>query len=189
MAGLLNSVPGAAPAPAPAAQGAPMQAQPSGSFKDPILQQIEAQLIAKLPPAIHSEYQSCVNAGMNAIYGPQTGSKIMAKIQASTNINADITTLIANVMAIIINEVIGKMPPQQRKKVEGSFFPALLAACTTLTCHAIDTCEQVGKLQSNPQVVAQIIQATATACLQKIGISPQHVQQIVAQSSANKGAQ
>ena len=204
MAGLLNSsiasagqgspqatppmAPGSAPGSIAPGKGFQSKATPSGAFKDPILKKIEAQLIAKLAPNLHSEYQSAVNAGLNIIYGKQMGSKIMSQFQSSQNPQADITKLIANVFATIINEVIGKMSPAKRQQYEGTFMPSLLAASATLTCHLLDTLEQMGKFQLNAQSAGQMIQVTSFACLQKIGISPQQVQQIIAQRGANQGA-
>ena len=160
---------------APAQQSAaPQSAAPQSSLSDPILQKIESGIQAKVAPQAQRMYMSCVNAGMAAMFGQQTGSKVMAKLKSSNNLMADIPAGIANIFATIYNEVGIQMQPQQRQMV---FLPALLGASATLTCHAIDTAEKLGRIKVTPQIAAQAIHDAAMACLAKMKVGPKQIQQ------------
>ncbi len=169
MAGLLNS-----------SIGAPAQSTSQGPLSDPTLQKIEAGVEAKLAPGIRSLYTSCVNAGMQAMFGPQTGPRVMAKLKSSANVTNDITAGVANIFATIFNQIASKMNPQQKQ----AFLPALIAASTTLTCHALDTAEKLGKLQVTADLAAITIHNASMACLQKLGIGPAQIQQLQQQKGA-----
>lgn len=194
MAGLLNSPMAAAGQPAPAAMATPQQAPAQGmsppsqtSLADPILQKIETGIQSKIAPQAKSMFISCVNAGMSAMFGPQTGKMVIAKLNSSQNLTADIPTGVANIFAMIYNEVGPKLQQQQRQQI---FIPAMLAAAAVLACHALDTAEKLGRIKVTPQIAGQVIHDSAMACLAKLKIGPQQIQQATQQGqSPNAAAQ
>lgn len=198
MAGLLNSAPPQAAQPAmsqaPAPQSQPASPMPqaaqgtSTSLSDPILQKIEAGIETKIPPQMKANYLSSVNAGMAAMFGQGNGQKLAQKFKSSQNINADITSGIANVFAVILNQIMSKIPPQQQKQFAQTFLPALLSASATLTCHALDTAEKVGALKVTPQLAAQAIHDSALACLQKLGVGPSQIKQMASNGKQAQAA-
>lgn len=186
MAGLLQSplAGGSAPMAAqPAAQGAGPSA--NTSLADPVLQQIEAGIAAKVAPAARQMFSSCVNAGLSMLVSPQTGPRIIAKLKSSNSLMLDIPTGVANIFATIYNEIGLRMSPQQRQQ---QFLPALLGAAPVITCHVLDIAEKLGRIKVTPPIAAQAIHDATMACLAKINVKPQQIQQAVAAGRQKQGA-
>ena len=110
----------------------------------------------------------------------------MAKLKSSNSLSRDIPTGVANIFGTIYNEIGLKMPYQQRQT---QFLPDLLGAVPVITCHVLDIAEKLGRIKVTPAIAAQVIHDATMACLAKMNVKPQQIQQAVAAGRQKQGAQ
>jgi hypothetical protein len=96
---------------------------------------------------------------------------------------------VANMIAMIYNQVSPKIPQQGLPKFNALFVAAAPSAAIALMCQVMDMAEQALHVQINEQLVAQCSQQTAKKVLAKLHIGDQQVQQAVqAGKAAQQGA-
>ena len=176
-------------APSPPTVSAAQTAKSSGkapkapALTDPILKQIEAGVEAKVPPQLKSMYTSVVVAGMAIMFSAKTHHLVQKRLASSNDIAGNVSTGISNMIAGISNEVIHKLPPDQKQ----SFLPAAVLASLTLMCQLLNYSEKTGGPTVTPAIAEGCAQATTRAVLQKFGIGQQQIQQAVQQGKQQQG--
>lgn len=175
-----NSNPRTNAAPAAPAMSAPAATPAAGNMStlsDPILQRIEAGIAQRVAGPVRPLFLSSVNAGMALMFSQQSGARMMNRLKSSPNPMNDIPIGMANMFAVVMNQIGGRLPPVVRQR---QFLPALLGAVAVWTCHALDVAEKLGRLKVTPQLAAQTVHAAVMACLAKVGVNQQQMQQAVA---------
>ena len=172
-----------APAAQPAAPSTTKAAKVSGvapkapALSDPILKQIEAGIEAKVPPQLRSMYKSIVVAGMAVMFSAKTHDLVKKRLASSNDLSSNVSTGIANMIAGLSNEILHKLPPDQKQ----AFLPAAILASLTLMCQLLNYAEKTGGPTMTPAIVEGCVQATTRAVLQKFGVGQQQIQQAVQQ--------
>jgi hypothetical protein len=165
------------------AQGAP---QPSSAppLTDPILVQIEKGVEAKVPKQLASIYKSLVVGGMAIMFSPQTHGLMQKRLSSGPDMTANVSSAIADLIVGIINTIGKRMSKQQQQLL----IPASVLASVTLMCQMLNYAEKTSGQPVTAQEASGCAQATTQAVLQKFGIGPQQVQQVVQQGKAKQGA-
>ena len=139
---------------------------------DPNLTKIISGISSKVKPNMAANFNAVVISGMQLLFSPKTAFMLKRGL-SSGPLAVVVPKGIANTIATISNEAKGKMSIE-----------AALPASIVLMCHVLDYAERTGAGQVNAQVISQITQATATAVLNKLGIT----QQVIANAAQSKGA-
>ena len=66
---------------------------------------------------------------------------------------------------------------------------AAIPAATILLCEALDFMEKAGKVQVNPNTLAQAMQALASSLLQLFGVTPDKLQGALQQAQGQQATQ
>lgn len=163
MDGFLN----AAPAIAAPGTAAPSTAG-SSSLENPLLQQMQNGLEAKLTPENRDDYNKVVVAGLH-IALDRGANSFMAKLHASPDPIGDCAKGAVALMLIMRKETRGAMPLQ-----------AGIPAGVTLMLHGLDFIDHAGIVKiAEPELVRAITQFT-NQLFWKLGISPEMLQKATA---------
>lgn len=157
MAGLISTPQSAAQQPEP---------QTENKISDPILQKIQKQIEAKVPPDLKKDYLAVVVAGMKVMFSPETSNLLMDRLKASDDVVKNVSSGIADLLALLYQESGQKMS-----------VPAAMFAAIVLMCQALDVAEKTMGIQITPDMAAACAEATAKASMAKFGIDDQKVQQ------------
>lgn len=158
MAGLINAVPKTA-APNPGTQAAGPSA-----LANPLLQQMQNGIEAKLTPENLDDYNKVVVAGMRIALdrGPQS---FLAKLHASPDPIGDCAKGAVNLMLIMRKETRGAMPLQ-----------AGIPAGFTLMLHGLDFIDHAGIVKIAENELVRATHQFANQLFWKLGISPEMLQ-------------
>jgi hypothetical protein len=186
MAGIIAGAAAAPQAAAPAPTGAP--AGPSSNIVDPMLNKTKMAVEAKVGQQIKQTFMQIEMAGLALVTQGQMPSLILKKIQGNPDVAGVVSDGVANVIAMIYNEVSGKMQPDQSKAFAPQFLAAAPAASVAIMCQVLDMAEQALKIQMTPDLIAKTTQATTTKVLTKLHVSQDQIQQAIAAGNQQKGA-
>lgn len=156
MAGLLNS----------------STSKPS-NLADPLLQQIEQKLEAKVPPQLMKQYQAIVVSGMAILYNAKTAQFIKQRMQASPDMVENVSKGVADLIMMVFQN----SGQHASKAATEQFFQASMLACVTLMCQVLDMTEKVGAVKVTSDMIGKCTQATYKATMAHFGVTPQMVQQ------------
>lgn len=151
-------------------------------MQDPILQQIENGIEAKVKPELKQLYSSIVTAGMSVMFGKDTHALMQKRMQADPDLSKSVSTAVADLIASIYNKIGARLPPADKQK----FLPAAALASVTLMCLMLDYAEKTGGAQVTEDMAAKCAQMTTTALLTKFGVGPDKVQKVVQMSQAQQ---
>lgn len=146
-------------------------------FHNQTLGQIASQIEVKIPPAGKAQFLAIENSGMQIMFSTET-KHLIKKYVDPNNLVPSISNSIAMLLAFIYK--------QSNKKMN---ITMATPAGIVLMAHALDYEESVGDITLNPQVIAQCVHETTTACLKAFGIGPQQINQAVAQGKAAQAKQ
>lgn len=155
--------------------------QKPSTLSDPILQQIERQIDAKVPPQLKRQYDAIVTAGMAILYNKKTEQFIQQRMQASPDMVKNVSKGVADLIMMVFQNS-GQM---KNVKAKNEFFQASMLACVTLMCQVLDLTEKLGVLQVTTDLVDQCTQATYNETMAHFGITPEMVK--AEMSKAQKG--
>ena len=150
------------------------EAQKPQQSSDPIINQIEQGIEAKVPPEMKKAYMAVVVAGMKVMFDPKTSKFIAERLGASDDIVNNVATGIADLIMLIYNESKRTMS-----------IPAAMLAAITLMCKALDYAEKTMGVKVDSQMAAACTKATTTACMNKFGITQDKIDQAIAQQGGN----
>lgn len=140
-------------------------------YKNPLLQQVVAQVEAQVPPELRNTYERIFLAGQKVMYSPETREMMMRQFQSKQNIAEAAGEGIAKLFAILIAESKGTLNMK-----------AAIPAMTALLCDGLDFLEGVGEIQVDESVLAEATSEMGSAILQVLGVTPEKMQGLLAQS-------
>lgn len=170
MAGLLN------------ASQAPQQAQAASGA---ILTEIQRGVEEKVSPQIRKSYMALTVTGMKIMFSESTGKRIMQKLQSSKDIVSDVSQGVANILAMVFNDVSQRMPQDQKEQLMAATMPASIM----LMAQALDTWEKLTGETVTSELAAQCSSATTKAIMAKFEITPEKARQAVTRGQQPKGQQ
>ena len=185
MAGIIAAAQAAPAAPAPTA-AAP--AGPSSNISDPLLNKTKIGIEAKVGAAIKDQFLRIEIAGLALLTHGDMPQMVLQKIKSNPDTVGVISDGVANVVAMVFNQVESKIPQPQRAQFTSGFIAAAPAAGIAIMCQALDMAEQGTQIKVTPDLIAACTKATGDKVLAKLHISPARVQQAVAAGKQAKGA-
>lgn len=168
-----------APPAAPAMPPAVPSANPGSKLKNPLLQQVESGIEAKVSPQTKQMYLSIVVATMKLAFDAKTHPLLVKGIKSSPDITKNIALICAGMIGMVYKE------SKQKPEV---FVPGAVLAAMTLMCQILQFAEQSRMIEITPEVVADCTAATTEAVLAKFGIDKAKVKQAVDAGKAKQGA-
>lgn len=143
---------------------------------NPILQKAIDATLAKAKPQFVPVINKVVMAGKTVMYSPKTRDMAMAELKKG-NDPEHIGSAVAKLMGLLMSQAKGTIPPE-----------VLVPAAIILLCEGLQFLEDAGSVQVTPDLLAQATQATCSAVLQLLGVSPDKLQAMMAQSGQGAGA-
>lgn len=139
-------------------------------FQSSLLQQAEAKVEASVPASQKANYLKIVVAGMKLALnkGP---NGLVGALKNSKDPMGDIVNGAIGIVGILRRESKNTMP-----------LPVMVPAIMTLVLHGLDIAQKFGLLQIGPAELGQATQQAMETIMQKVGLTPQKVQQLAAQS-------
>lgn len=183
MAGLISGAMAPTPAAAPAAPQAPAAAptsNPASKLQNPLLQQVESGIEAKVSPQAKQMYLSIVVATMKLAFDASTHAMLIKGLKSSPDMVKNVSLICAG--------MVGMAYKQSKQKPE-TFVPGAVLASITLMCQILQFAEQSHMIQLTPDVIAHCTAATTNAVLTKFGIDKAKVRQAVDSGKAQQAAQ
>lgn len=159
---------------------------PTGNtnIADPILKKAKLAIESKISQNIKSQFISIENAGLALLSNGNMPKLVLQKIQSSQDLVGTVSDGVANMIAMVYNQVSPKMQANIQQ-FNAQFVAAAPSAGISLMCQVLDMAERAVGAKITPQLVAQCSQMTAKKVLAKLHISDQQIQQAVASA---KGA-
>lgn len=170
---------------------APAQAAPqvSTNITNPILKNAKEGIEQKVKPAIKDQMLRIENAGLALLSSGKMPQLVLQKLKSSNDTAGVVSDGVANMIAVIYNQVSPKIPQDQLPKFNTTFVASAPAASVALMCQVLDMAEKALSLQITPQLVAQCTQKTGKKALAKLHIGDQQIQQAVSAGKQATGAQ
>jgi len=141
-------------------------------LQDPVLQQIETGIEAKVRPELKMLYQSIVTAAMSIMFGQATHGLMQKRLASDPDVTKAVSSAVADLIAGIYNKIGPKLPPQDKK----NFLPAAALASVSLMCMMLDYSEKTSGARITDDMAAKCTQMTTSALLAKFGVGPDKVQ-------------
>lgn len=139
---------------------------------NPLLEQTRQQILASVkPPQLTQSIEKVVEAGKKILYSPKTRDLVLQELQSDGNIEDIIGSGVAKLTGMVYAEYKKTLPME-----------VLMPVNMLLMLEVMDFLEQGGKLEVNNDTLAQTTQATASAMLQLLGITPEKLQEYTQQA-------
>jgi hypothetical protein len=135
-----------------------------------LLQQTVQATLQKAKPQYVAAINKVVLAGKKVMYSPQSREMAMGELKKANGNPEAIGAAVAKLVAILMAHAKGTMPPE-----------VFVPAGTILMCEALQFMEDAGTLTVSADFLAQCTKAMGSALLQMLGITPEKMQQLVAQ--------
>lgn len=146
---------------------------------NPLLEQTRQQILASVKPQqLTQSIEKVVEAGKKILYSPKTRDLILQELQSDGNIEDIIGSGVAKLTGLVYQEYKKTLPME-----------VLMPVNMLLMLEVMDFLEQGGKLEVNNDTLAQTTQATASAMLQLLGITPEKLQEYTQQAQGAQPAQ
>ena len=123
------------------------------------------------PQGLVQAIEKVTEAGKKILYSPKTRDLVMQELQAEGDMEDIIGAGVAKLTGLVFNEYKKTLPME-----------VLMPVSMMLMLEVLDFLEQAGKIQVTNEMVAETTQATASAMLQLLGITPEKLQEYVQQS-------
>lgn len=188
MAGLISGAmtPSAPVAPQAPAAPQPQQGQnvptanPGAHLQNPLLQQVETAIEAKVSPQSKQIYLSIVVATMKLAFDAKMHPMLVKGLKSSPDIVKNVSLICAGMVGMVYKE------SKQKPEV---FVPGAVLASITLMCQILQFAEQSHMIELTPDVVSHCTAATTQAVLTKFGIDKDKVRQAVDAGKAQQVGQ
>lgn len=139
---------------------------------DPLLTQVIKGIEAKVKPADQEAFQRIVLAGMKVMFSPSTHGMMVKTLQSGASPVQAVASGVASLLGILYRESKNKAP-----------IGTLLMAAPIFMAHALEYMEKTSGLDVTPDLIAETTEATMQLCLQKFGISKEHLMRATQQAS------
>lgn len=146
-----------------------------------LLEQTRQQILSSVKPQqLTQSIEKVVEAGKKILYSPKTRDLVLQELQSDGDIEDIIGSGVAKLTGMVYAEYKKTLPME-----------VLMPVNMLLMLEVMDFLEQGGKLEVNNDTLAQTTQATASAMLQLLGITPEKLQEYTqqAQSAAPQESQ
>lgn len=134
-----------------------------------ILEQTRQALLQKAKPELVPVIDKVVNAGRKVMYSDKSRGMAMQELRRATDPEG-VGSAAAKLAAVLFNQSKQTIP-----------MPVLFPATMLLMIEALGFLEEAGTVQITPEFVAQCSEATGSAFLQMLGVTPEKIQQLAAQ--------
>ena len=135
---------------------------------NPIIQKAREALLAKVNPKLRPVIEKVAGAGQKVMYSEQTRSMAMEELKRGTDPES-VGAAVAKLAAVLFNQSRNTIPPQV-------LFPATML----LLFEALEFLEEAGSLKVDAPQLAAYAQATGSAFLQMLGVTPEKLQGMLA---------
>lgn len=140
-----------------------------GKASNPMLEQAEQGIQAKLPAALQPLLANIIKAGLTIMYAPALHDTMMHRINSSNNPAQDAGNGSARMMAELYKQSGNKLPPE-----------IMIPAAMIFAFEFLDLVAKAGKVQITPQLIAHTVQAVTAAMFKMGGITPERMHQMIA---------
>lgn len=148
---------------------------PLGQTANPLLQQTEQMVQARVAPAMQMNLQKAVTAGMMIMYAPQSHQIMMQQLTKPGDPAGNVAEGAA--------KLVGELYKQSRNTMP---IPVMIPSATILMCEGLDFLSKVTGTPITPQLVAQAAQDLGHFMLILLGISQQKMHQVIAKGLAHR---
>lgn len=148
-----------------------------GKSTNPLLQKTEQATMAKVPPKYRPAFERIVTAGLKVMYSQQSHSLMADQINKPGDPIANVGDGVGKLMGLLWTEGKGTLPMQ-----------AMMPAAVILVCEALDFAEKAGKLQASGDAIAMATKECMSVVLQQFGVTPEKMQQMLAQQQGQQPA-
>ena len=142
------------------AAGAPKPTQTTADDL-PAVQKIENVITARIPPAMRSDVERLVTAGMHIMFDPKTSQLVMKQVEKPGDPADNVAQGVAALMSILQGQSKGPFPVQ-----------AIMPAAILLMCQALDFLGKTNRMQVNDELVGKTYHDLSAYMMQKIGMTP-----------------
>ncbi|MFI4938922.1 MAG: hypothetical protein ACHP7O_01035 [Burkholderiales bacterium] len=140
-----------------------------GKTNNPLLQQTEQAVQAKVSPQMQNTLQRAVVAGLTVMYSPQSHQIMLAQLTKPGDPAQNVAEGVAKLIGVLYRQSRSTMP-----------IPIMIPAAMILMCEGLDFLSKANGTQITPQLVAQCTQDVGQFMLKLLGISQQQMHQVVA---------
>lgn len=148
-----------------------------GQASNPMLEQAEQGIQAKLPPDQQAALEKVIHAGLTILYSPKLTQQRNERIAATTDPVKDTAEGSARMMSNLFQQSGKKMP-----------LPVIIPAAMILGFEYLDLLAKAGKADITPDLIAKASKAIGDAVLPLFGATPDKVQAAIAQSKQGGAA-
>lgn len=148
---------------------------PLGQTTNPLLQQTEQSIKAKIQPQFLPQFQLILTNALKLLYSSSLHQRMAQGIQTSPNPEQNAAQGAANIVGLALNQ-----DPTKRQ------VQAIVPAAMVIMCEILDFIGQTGKAQITPQLIAQCTEDTGAATLKMLNISQDQMHQVVAKGLAQR---
>jgi hypothetical protein len=135
---------------------------------DPLIAQTQDLLRSKIPPNLRVAVQKIVMAGLKIMYDPQTHFMMVHTIKTNADPSEAAGMGVTQLITIMYKQSKGTMP-----------IDAIPLAAVLLVCDALDFMEKAGVCKVTPDILARATQTVIAYLMQKVGMTPQKMVQMV----------
>lgn len=140
-----------------------------------LLEQTRQKILESVnPPQLTQSIEKVVEAGKKILYSPKTRDLVLQELQTDGDIEDIIGSGVAKLTGLVYQEYKKTLPME-----------VLMPVNMLLMLEVMDFLEQGGKLEVNNDTLAQTTQATASAMLQLLGITPEKLQEYAQQAQGS----
>lgn len=147
-----------------------------GKTTNPLLQQTEQQIQAKVKPEVKAGFDKAVTAGLKIMYGSK-GGVVTQQLSKSEDYAHNVGEGVAKLVAILFQQSKGTIPMN-----------IAIPAATVFMCEGLDFLEKAGKVKVTPDLLAETTQDMTASVLQLFGVTPEKMQQMIAEKQGGAPA-
>lgn len=147
-----------------------------GKTNNEMMQQVEQQMQAKVPPESKAGFEKAVTAGLKVMYESK-GGVITQQLSKSDDYAHNVGEGVAKLIGILFQQSKGTLP------IEIAF-----PAASIFMCEGLDFLEKAGKVEVTPELLAETTQDMTASVLQLYGITPEQMQQVIAEKQGQQTA-
>lgn len=136
---------------------------------------INSQVIKEninMPPELQEAYERVVIAGMKVMFSKESHDFMLKQLQQGGTLGEKLGKGVAGLLLVLFKQSNETMPPQ-----------VIIPAGVELVAQAADFLKEAGMEQPTNDDIGQGIEIMITTILQKFGVSPEQMQQMVNQYS------
>jgi hypothetical protein len=143
---------------------------------NPIIDKARQALLAKIDPRLTPVVAKVVDAGKQVMYSDQTRDMAIQQLKQGSDPES-VGAAVAKLAAILFNQSKHTIPMN-----------VLLPATMMLLFEALEFLEEAGTLKIDQEQLAAYCQATGSAFLQMLGVTPEKLQGLIGQAAQNAPA-